>query len=339
MVGGDVGGGHQHGGLCDGGQLRDGRGARPAQHQIGGGHHQGHVVDILPHLDAVVPQLQPPAQQFLLHPGKIPARAVDVPPGRALVALLGDKVHHLLVHDLRPQGPPVGQQQGPVVRKAQLLPGLLPAVPEKVPSDGGAGDHHLIRAVVVLPALLKAHHHPVHHPGQGLGGQAGDGVGLVDGGGNPPPGRLVDHGEGGVPPGAHHQVGLELVQNGPGLFFGPLHVHQGAQIVGNVGGGKGAVEIGNGDGADLIPLLGHQLVLHPPVRPHEEDAAAGVSLLEDAGQGHRRIHMAGGAAAGKQNVHNYTSSFNLFWVPVSDVKCSKPSQSPPAESSGRCLRS
>ena len=69
------------------------------------------------------------------------------------------------------------------------------------------------------------------------------------------------------------------------------------------------------------------------------EAAAGVSLLEDAGQGHRRIHMAGGAAAGKQNVHNYTSSFNLFWVPVSDVKCSKPSQSPPAESSGRCPRS
>ena len=125
-------------------------------------------------------------------------------------------------------------------------------------------------------------------------------------------GRFVDHGEGGVAAGAHHQVGLELVQNGPGLLFGLLHVHQGAQIVGDVRRGEGAVEVGDGDGLDAVALLGHQLVLHAAVRPHKEDPTAGVLLLKNVCQGHRRVYMAGGAAAGKQYVHNNTSSI-LSW--------------------------
>ena len=232
--------------------------------------------------------------------------------GRALIALLGDKVHHLLVHHLRPQGTPIGQQQGPLVGKAQLLPGLLPGEPEEVPPDGGAGDHHLAGVVIVAAALLKAHHHPVHHLGQGFRRQAGHGVGLVDGGGDAPVGRLVHHGEGGIAAGAHHQVGLELVQNGPGLLFGPLHVHQRAQVVDDVRRGQGAVEIRDGHGADGIALLGHQPGLHAPVGPHEQHPAAGMLVLKDAGQGHRRIHVSGGAAAGKEDVHVITSEISLF---------------------------
>ena len=57
MVGRHVGGGHQNSGLGDGGELRDGGGAGTAQDQIAGRHDQGHVIDILPDLDAVVPQL------------------------------------------------------------------------------------------------------------------------------------------------------------------------------------------------------------------------------------------------------------------------------------------
>ena len=73
--------------------------------------------------------------------------------------------------------------------------------------------------------------------------------------------------------------------------------------MGDISRGKGAVEIGDGDGADLVALLGHQLIFHPSIGPHEEDPAAWVPLLEDMGQSHRGIHMAGGTAAGKQNVH------------------------------------
>ena len=307
MVGGDVGRGHQDGRLGNGGELRDGGGPRPAHHHVGGRHHQGHVVDILPHLDAGALQLHAPAEQLLLHPGEVPARPVDVAEGSPLLRLPLQEVHHAAVHHLRPQGPPVGQQERPVVSEPQLLPGLLPGVAEEVPPHRGAGDHHPLRVVVVGAALLKAHHHTVHHLAQGLGGEAGDGVGLVDGGGDLPAGGLLDHGEGGVAPGAHHQVGLELIHNAPGLALGLLHVHQRPKVVGDVRRSQGAVEVGDGHRLDGIALLGHQTGLHPPVRPHKEHPAARVALLKDAGQGHRRIHMPGRPAAGKQNVHANTS--------------------------------
>ena len=309
MVGCDVGRGHQNGRLSNGGKLRDGGGARPAENHVGGGHHQGHIVDILPDLHPVVPQLQPPAQQLLLHPGEVPARAVDVAERCALIALLGDEIHHLAVHHLRAQGAPVGQQQRPVVLDAQLLAGLLPGVAEEVAPHGGTGDYHFIGVIVVGPALLKAHHHAVHHLGQGLGGQSGHGVGLVDGGGDMPPGGLLYHREGGIASGAHHQVGLELIQNALGLLLGLLHIHQGAQIVGDVGRSQRAVEVGDGHRLDGVALLGHQPGLHPSVRSHKQHPAAGIALLENAGQGYRRVHMSGGTAAGKEDIHETTSFY------------------------------
>ena len=207
------------------------------------------------------------------------------------------------VHGLCPQRSPVGQEQGPVIGEAQLLPGLLPGIAEEIPPHRGARDYYLLRVVVVGAALLKAHHHAVHHLGQGLGGQTGDRIGLVDRGGDPPPGGLADHGEGGISPRSHHQVGLELVQNGPGLLFGALHIDQRPQVVGHVRRGERAAEVGDGDGANLIALLGHQLVLHAPVCPYKQNAAAGVLFLKDMGQRHRRIDVSGGAAAGKQDIH------------------------------------
>ena len=232
---------------------------------------------------------------------------MDVAPGRSVIALLGDEVHHLLVHHLSPQGAPVGQQQGPLVVKAQLGPGLLPGVTEEIAPHRSAGDHHLLGVVVVGSALLKAHHHPVHHLGKRLGGQAGHGVGLVDGGGDVPAGRLTHHGEGSIASCSHHQVRPELIQNGLRLLFGLLHVDEGPEIMGHIGRRKGAAEIGNGDRANLVPLLGHQLVLHSPVRSHKEDAAAGVLFLENTGQGHSRIDVSRGSAAGKEHVHEITS--------------------------------
>ena len=299
MVGGDVGGGYQNGGLGDGSQLGDGGRSGPAQHHIGSSHDQRHIINILPELHSVVPQLQPPAEQLLLHPGKIPASAVDVAVGRPLIALLGDEVRHAAVHGLRPQRAPVGQEQGPVIGEAQLLPGLLPGIMEEVPPHWSARDHHLLRVVVVGPALLKAHHDTIHHLGQGLGGQTRDGVGLVDRRGDMPPGGLLHHRERGVSPRPHHQVGAELIHDPPGLLLGCIHIPQGAQIVGDVRRGQGAVEVGNPHRLDGVALLGHQAGLHAAVSPHKEDPAARLPLLEDPGQRHRGIHMSRGPAAGK----------------------------------------
>ena len=118
-----------------------------------------------------------------------------------------------------------------------------------------------------------------------------------------PPGGLLHHGEGGVSPRSHYQVGAELIHDPPGLLLGGIHIPQGAQIVGDVRWGQRAVEVGDPHRLNGVALLGHQLIFHPSIGPHEEDPAAWVPLLEDMGQSHRGIHMAGGTAAGKQNVH------------------------------------
>ena len=306
MVGGDVGGGDQNRGLGDGGELRDGGGACPTQHHIGGGHHQGHIIDVLPNLDARALQSQAPAADLLLHPAIVPPGPVDVVEGGSVIAFTGNELAHLPVHHLRPQGTPVGQQKRPLIGQPQLFPGLLPGIAEKVAPHRGSGDHHLLRVVIVAPALLKAHHHPVHHLGQSLGGQAGHGVGLVDGGGDVPPGGLLHYGVGGVAPGAHHQIRLKFVQDAGRLLLGSDHVPHRAQVVGDIRRREGAVKIGDGHRADLIALFGDQVVFHPAIRSHEQDLAVRVPLLEDPGQRHRRIDMSRRAAAGKKDIHGIT---------------------------------
>ena len=299
VVGRYIGGGHQHRRLGDGGQLRDGGGTRPAQHQVGRRHNQGHIIDILPHLNAAALQLQPLPGNCLYHPAVIPARTVDMVPRRTGVTLVGDKVYHLMVHSLRPKGTPVGQQQGAVVRKPQLLPGLLAGVLEEISPHRSAGDHHLRGVVVVAAALLKANHHPVYHLGQGLGGQAGHRIGLMHRGRDPPLGRRIHNGVRGISPRTHHQVGLELIQNGFRLSPRLLHIDQRPQVVGDVRRSQGAVEVGDGHRLDAVALLGHQTGLHPPIGPHKEDLRPRLSLLKNAGQRHCRVDVSGGPAAGK----------------------------------------
>ena len=125
----------------------------------------------------------------------------------------------------------------------------------------------------------------------------------MDGGGDAPLGGGVDHREGGVAAGTHHQVGPELVQDGVGLALGFSHVEQGLHVVPDGGGGQGPAEVGDGHRPDGVALLGDQIGLHAPVGPHEEDLAARMPLLKEPGQGHGRIDMSRGAAAGEEDIH------------------------------------
>ena len=303
VVIGHVGGGHQDGRLGDGGQLRDGGGPRPTDHQVGGSHHQGHVVDILPHLHpGGAVQLDAPALQLAGEPGVVPPRPVDVVEGPAVGALGLDEVGSIAVHHLGPQAAPVGQQHRPLVGDPQGQAGLLPGVVEKVPAHRGAGDHHPFRVGIVSAGVLKAHQHPVHHTGKQLGGQAGHGVGLVNGGGDAPPGRLPHHGVGGVAPGAHHQVGLEIPDDLRRLTPGSGHGHHRDKIMLDVLPAEGPVDGVDIHGPELVALLGHQIPLHAVVGTGEEDVAAGVVELKQTGQRDGRIDVSGGAAAGKENV-------------------------------------
>ena len=217
MVVGHIGGGHNDRRLADSGELGQGGGPAPAQHQVRGHHHRGHVIDVLPQLDL---RRQGDPRQGLLHGPIVPPRPVDVVEGGSLPDSPADEIGHIAVHHLRPQAAPIGQDQGPVIPDAQGVPGLLPGQAEEFPPDRGPGDHHPVRVMVVLPGVLIAHHHPVGHLGQPLGGQAGHRVGLVHRRGDAPAGGLMHHGIGGISPRPHHQVRLKAVQNPGGLLFG-----------------------------------------------------------------------------------------------------------------------
>ena len=144
--------------------------------------------------------------------------------------------------------------------------------------------------------------HHITDLGKRLGGKAGKGVGLVNGGGNAPLGGGLYHRVGGVAAGTHHQIRPELIQNGFGLAVRLCHVGYGFQVVADGGGLQGAAEVGDGHGFQGKALLGDQTGLHPAVGTYEEDVGA-VPLPEHPGQGHGRVDMAGGTAAGEENVH------------------------------------
>ena len=208
---------------------------------------------------------------------------------------------------------------------------------EEVPPHRRAGDHHPFRMGIVLPGVLKAHHDPVHHLGEHLGGEAGNCVGLVDGGGDTPPRRLLDHGIGGVAAGAHHQVGPEFIQNGPGLPPRLGQRNHGHDIVLDVLPFPGPVDGVHVDGAQLIALMGHQRPLHPVVRSGEENLAALMPELEEPGQRDGRIDMPRGTAAGKEYLQGNTFS-NRPWGPGFVLTRSARCPSPAAGSAGPCPR-
>ena len=160
--------------------------------------------------------------------------------------------------------------------------------------------------LIVLPALLEAHHDEVRMALQEAGGEAGDGVGLVDGGGDAPLRRRADHGIAGVASGAHHQVRRERLQNGPGLGRGAQEVLYCDQIVLQLPGCEGAVEAGDLHRPEGPPRALDELLLNAPAGPHEEDLAVRLSFFDKSRQGQSGVHVSRRAAAGEYDLHRWS---------------------------------
>ena len=148
---------------------------------------------------------------------------------------------------------------------------------------------------------------------------------------------VLDHGIGGVAAGAHHQVGPEFIQNGPGLPPRLGQRNHGHDIVLDVLPFPGPVDGVHVDGAQLIALMGHQRPLHPVVRSGEENLAALMPELEEPGQRDGRIDMPRGTAAGKEYLQGNTFS-NRPWGPGFVLTRSARCPSPAAGSAGPCPR-
>ena len=306
MVVGHVGGGDDDGRDPQGGDLADGAGPRPADHQVGGPHDDAHVLDVLPHVQIRVPaQVDAGRVQVLRHMAAAHlARPVDVVEGDAVPDLQGEELGGFPVHLLGPQAAPEGDDQGPAIVHAQPGLGLPPGQPEEVPPHRRAGDQDLVRVPVVFPALLEAHHDEVRVVLQKPGGEAGDGVGLVDGGGDAQLCRRPDHGVAGVAPGAHHQIRRKGLQQRTGLLWGAQEVAHRDQVVPQLPGPQGPVEAGHLHRPEGPARRLDQRPLDPPVGPHKQDLAVRPPLCDEPRQGQGGVHMAGGAPTGKYDFHS-----------------------------------
>ena len=224
----------------------------------------------------------------------------------------GDHGRHGLVHLRGAQAAPHGNHQLFPGSNTQLFSRcrLFPA--GEIQPDRSAGDHHLVGMAVVSPGLLKAHHDPVCFILQHFGGKARLGVTLVDHGGNTQSRRSGEHRVAHIPSGADDHVRLEFTQNPLGRRDGADQLLRRLQVVGNALRRETPAQIGNGNGADLVALPGHQLRFHFPLRADEQDAAVRHYLPQQIRHAHSGLHMSRGAAAGKQELHIVFSSAFSF---------------------------
>ena len=304
---GHIGRGHHDDGLCHIGQLRYGGGAGPAQHQVRRGHDPGHIKNILPQVHLARGKVRGRLRQLFAHAG-----IVHLPGAVQQMEALGsvqkgDQLRHDAVHMARAQGAPHGDHQLFILGQTQLPLGLGLGIGRELAPHRGAGDDDLLRLGVILAALLKAHHDAVHQLGQHFGGQAGDGVALMDGGGNVELGSGLQHRVAHIAAGADDGVRLKVTDNGLGLPVGDNHVFQCCDIVRQCLKVLAPAQVGDFQGLDGIALPGHQVHLHFSLGAQKEKLAVRHQLFQPPGHSQGRIDMTGGTAAGKDKFHGETS--------------------------------
>ena len=201
------------------------------------------------------------------------------------------------------QAAPEGHHQRPVIGQAQLFPGLGTGQVKEVAPHRGAGDDDLAGAAIVLAALLKAHHDAVGGALQHFGGEARDHVGLVDRRGDAHAGGAFYHRIAGIAAGAHHQIGTEITENGPGTAAGPGQHGQGVQVVPQAAVAQGALKAAHGNAPEGVARLFHQVALHTVGSAHKQKPGFGVLLPHVSGQSQGGVHMARRSAAGKNHFH------------------------------------
>ena len=155
----------------------------------------------------------------------------------------------------------------------------------------------------MLAALLEAHHDAPGIVLQHFGGETGDHVGLVDCRGDALLGGVFHHGIAGVAAGTHHQIGVEVPEDGTGSGAGQRQIFKAFHVVGDARRGQGPLKAGDLDGTEVVPRLFDESPFHTTGRSHEQHPQIRMPLLHIARQRQRRVHMARRAAAGKDHIH------------------------------------
>ena len=131
--------------------------------------------------------------------------------GEAVGLLQRYHVRNGLVHDLCALTAESGDDHE--AAQAEFLSRFLFGVENELSAHRHPHDLHLFRVPVVADAFLKGHQHPAGLVRRQTGGDAGDGVALVDAGGNAHGLGGVQRREAGIAAGANDHVGLEFPEN------------------------------------------------------------------------------------------------------------------------------
>ena len=236
--------------------------------------------------------------------------------GEAVRLLQGHHVRDGLVHHFRALAAESGHHN--VSGQAQGLAGIGLGGVKELLTHGHAHCLHPLGVLVILLALLEGHQHPGGAVGRQLGGDAGDGVGLVDTGGDFHALGGIQCREAGIAAGADDCVRLELPENrlaGAHRIQDALH---GVDVLFQARRAQLPAEAGTREALDFVARLGHQLLLHVALRADEENLAVRVFLPDLVRHGDGGVNVSCGAAAGENQIHK-GSSWIFLWFLYRDI--------------------
>ena len=218
-----------------------------------------------------------------------------------------DDLGHGVVHMPRAERAPDRNDQRLVCRETQLLFRRVLRVARERAANGRTGDDYALLLLIILFAVLKAKHYPVHMPRELLCREAGDGIALMHSGRNMQLGRRHEHRVADIAASADNGVGLEIADYLLRLMRGNCDVFQRLKIVHHCAETVPAAYVGYLQGLYLIALSRHELHFHLALGADEQHLAVRHQLAQPAGYRQRRIYMTGSAAAGEYKLHINTS--------------------------------
>ena len=175
--------------------------------------------------------------------------------GKAVGLLQYHHVGNGLVHHLGSLAAESGDYQR--LGNTQSLPGLLLGGKEEFLAHGHSHHLHLLRVLVVLHTFLEGHQHPGSPAGSHFGGYTGNGIALVDTGGDFHTLGGIQRRKAGVAAGADHRVGLKVPENPFAFANGTQHTLYGMKVLLQSRGVQLPAQAGAGQTPNLVPRLGH----------------------------------------------------------------------------------
>ena len=222
---------------------------------------------------------------------------------RLLCRLQHQHICHIGVHARRAQRPPEGNNKGPPIVDAQPLLSLLPCQREKILPHRCAGDHYLIRVLVVLSTAFKAHHNAVGKGLQQLRGQPRHGVGFMHRRRNTLLGGGLYHGIAGIAACSNDHIRLKISDDLIRPAAAGKHIVKRFYIMDDPLRCQLSLEIGDLHGFQPKSCPGHQIRLHAVLCPHEQNICIRIPFPNQTCHSQRRADVPSGATAGKDHIH------------------------------------